>query len=214
MWHVLVLSIPLVAQLPGGDVNMAEPQAVAVPPTQSVTSPDLWRVETVQVAGGEKEIRVLRADGSVVTVGEGLADMGQRPRLIERARNKANKERQVETIVGRALALGTAGVITGGSALLTAVGLGFWAWNSQGVPSDLDKKVASLVKAGQIITVVGFLGTIVGFCAVVASAGFWAWLYFKPQPEPPASAVDALAGAKKWCAKEANEVVTAHNARR
>jgi hypothetical protein len=215
MWHVVLMSVALSTQMPAAESPPAAPapeENAASQPASAPAPADLWQVATTPNKAGALETRVLRADGTPVSVGDGLAAMGQRSRLQERARKAANTERQVDTLVGRGLAVGAAGVVAGVAFGALLAGGGMWAWRTAGLPKNLDGKVNSLVNAAPTITLAGAIGSLLGLGALAATGGLWAWLLLRPQPEPPASATDALAASLAWTPKEAQEVVTFHNA--
>jgi hypothetical protein len=154
---------------------------------------------------------VVRADGSQVTVGEGLGDIKQGKRLIERARKLEDAGGSVEALVGKIVILSA-----GGGLAVVGVGAGLvggvlWLLSSQGALRGADSRVANLGIQGPSILVSGVIAVAIGMFTVCATAAMWIWQVVQGAPPPDPVNVSNLSNATTWSEKEAMEVVEAHN---
>jgi hypothetical protein len=237
----LLVSILTCAQAPASDPAWIPPPEASPAPATDVESPpqapaaaaggitsspllvDAWRVETVRVpvpgtfGGTRDEIRVLRADGSAVSVAEGLAASGNTTLMARRAGPTPEAPLGVSNIVQHVSLLGVSvGVvaIAVGFALVGVV-LEFVAQTQITTPSvprvlEYDRILwrnqgVALVLASAII---GFIGV----ATAVAAGAHWGFLFTQEKAVVDASSVAHLNTTFAWEQDEATTVVNQHNA--
>ncbi|MEW5853063.1 MAG: hypothetical protein AB2A00_30045, partial [Myxococcota bacterium] len=200
----------------------AAPPAAMPPADEALANPKHWRMTRVDVPvpsptpgqpATRSEVRVLRADGTAVSVGEGLADVGWQKRLVDRAGSAEDPQAKTQDLIGRVAILGVgAGMVVVGLAV-AGVGGVFWALTLQDQTVPIDQPlVQSMAREGLAIMVAGLVGTAIGLFTVVATAALWAWKMVQGPPPPDPATVQALGASLAWDEKEAADVVAKHNA--
>lgn len=190
--------------------------APAPGPVAAPGNPRHWRLSKVEVpgsGGARLEVRVLRADETAVSLGEGLADVGDTKKLQDRAARLDDSQTGWQAILGRVVVLGVGGSLTVAGLLAAGLGAGFWAWSSGGLPDSLPAQVSSIVVSGPSILLTGLIAAAIGLFTVVTTAALWAWFMLRGPPPADPAVVQALGAALAWEEKEALDVVRRHNER-
>lgn len=205
---------PLAPADPAAAPTATDAAAAPAPDAASAVpvNPRHWRKEKVPVAGGGQEIRVLRADDTAVSLGEGLSDVQQTERLTQRARRLDDSQTNWETIAGRVAVLCAGGVLLAGGVVGGLLGAAFWAWSRTTLPEGLPTQVQAVVLQGPSILATGVAASAIGLFMVVATAGLWAYFIWRGPAPPDPAVVQALGAQLNWDDKEATEVVQKHNA--
>jgi hypothetical protein len=183
-----------------------------------------WRVATVKVpvpgtfGGVREELRVLREDGSAISVGDGLADAGDPKTIRAHTPFPEDAPLSVSSIAQHVVVLGGGGVLlaAGAVALLVSAFFAYWNWTNtapSGLPKGAQYDVGSFVPAGPALVLASVLVMATGTATLVATGIHWGLGISRGPAAVDLSVLDPLKGTFGWDASEASDVVKRHNER-
>ncbi|MBI5493639.1 MAG: hypothetical protein HY904_01350 [Deltaproteobacteria bacterium] len=174
-----------------------------------------WKKAAVQVptedGGTRRETRVLRADGTEVTVGDGLRDVGLQARLPALARPPAQPLTILRDNVGRVGVLVVAGGMLLGGGVAAVLGGALWGLSLARVVPAQQPVLGRVFAEALFILFGGVAGMVVGTFTLLVAAVPWAWQVFRPDAVDPET-LRAAAASRAWDDAVAADVVARHNA--
>jgi hypothetical protein len=174
-----------------------------------------WKKAVVEIpqqdGGKHTETRVMRSDGTEVSVGDGLKDVGLQERLSTLARPPTDAMTLLRDNVGRVGVLAVAGgMLLGGSVAAVAGGV-LWGLSLAHVAPSSPPVLGQVFAEGLFVLLGGLTGMAVGVFTLVVAVVPWVWQWLRPEAADPET-VKAAAASRAWDDATASDVVARHNA--
>lgn len=184
---------------------------------QESPAPEVWRVARVTVStastGSAEEVRVVRADGSAVSIEAGLRDVGWQNKLQERARPKKDAQSVLRDNVGRLGVMGVGAAMGVGGVAMVGVGSVLWAVSlQQQVIPDSFPVPRTVWAEGMFLVLTGVVAVVAACFALGVAAVPWLVEQTRGPAPPDPHALQRLGAQLSWNEQEATAVVQRHNA--
>lgn len=209
--HALVLALGTLPTAAWAQSPSPEPPA---------PDPRAWRKVMVEVPGrggaGEAmtraEVRVLRADGTPVTVGAGLTEVGLENRLARRVAPPESPLTSLRENAGRLAAL----VAGGGMAVVGVVaglsGVVLWGLALSRLVPDNPPGVHAVLAEGLFVALFGVVAVLAGAFTLAVAGIPWVWRVAQGPPHPDPVLLAAAGASLAWEDADATDAVARHNA--